>query len=112
MNNEEIRKRLAIPSERLDAVNALLLDPDSRVVDDLLRVVARYGTPEEINRKAERARQLDYLLDRVRATEPAFLKELDWLSRQRDEGAFVSVADYRRKILGPEADTMKSSGRK
>ena len=51
----DLRARLAIPSTRLDDLNALLLDPDTRVVNDLLEVVARYGTPEEINRKAREA---------------------------------------------------------
>jgi hypothetical protein len=63
-----LRARLAIPADHLDALNAFLLDPDARIVNDLLAVVARYGTPEEINRKARAAGELPALLDRVRAT--------------------------------------------
>jgi hypothetical protein len=29
-----------------------------------------------------------------------------WLIEERDKGAFISIANYRRKILGPEADEM------
>jgi len=103
----DIRSRLAIPSARLDDLNALLTDPSSRVVNDVLAVIAKHGTPEEINRKARAARQLPALLDRVKAVNPSYLADLKWLQEQRDKGAFISVADYRRSVLGPEADRKK-----
>jgi hypothetical protein len=101
----DLRRRLAIPSDRLDALNAFLVDPSARIVDDLLEVVARYGTPEEINRRAREAGALPALLDRVRAATPQYFADLEWLTEQRDRGAFVSVADYRRAVLGDRADS-------
>jgi hypothetical protein len=102
----DLRDRLAIPDQRLVDLNDLLLDPQSRVVNDLLAVVARYGTPEEINRKAHDAGELPSLLAHVRETSPQYLADLEWLTARRDEGAFVSVAGYRRGVLGDRADTM------
>jgi antitoxin component of MazEF toxin-antitoxin module len=32
--------------------------------------------------------------------------DLEWLTEQRDKDAFISVADYRRRVLGAEADSM------
>ena len=101
------RVLLAVPDGRLAELNALLLDPGSRIVNDLLEVVARYGTPDEINRRAREAGTLPALLDRVRATHPQYLPDLEWLEARRDEGAFVSVADYRRGVLGARADRMR-----
>ena len=49
---QELRKKLIIPNSRLESINRVLLDPDSRVINDFLEVVARYGTPEKINRQA------------------------------------------------------------
>ena len=77
-----------------------------RVINDFLAVVAKYGTPEEINAKAQAARQLPALRQRVQEINPAYLADLDWLVEQRDKGAFISVADYRRKVLGDRADSM------
>jgi hypothetical protein len=102
----DLRTRLAIPPKRLDDLNALLLAPDTRVVNDILAVIAKYGTPEEINRKAQAARQLPALLERVKATKSEYLADLKWLDEQRAKGAFIGVADYRRKVLGAKADTM------
>lgn len=102
----DLRTRLAIPPKRLDDLNALLLAPDARVVNDILAVIAKYGTPEEINRKAQAARQLPALLERVKATKSEYLADLKWLDEQRAKGAFISVADYRRKVLGAKADKM------
>jgi hypothetical protein len=102
--DSNLRNRLKIPAKRLDDINALLLDPNSRVVNDFLAVVEKYGSVEEINRKAEEARQLPNLLDRLREVGSLYLADLEWLSEQRDKGAFVSVADYRYKVLGDKAD--------
>jgi len=102
----DLRQRLAIPADRLDDLNAFLLDPDARIINDLLAVVARYGTPDEINRRAREAGRLPALLDRVRAAHPEYLADLEWLTEQRDRDAFVSVADYRRSVLGDRADTV------
>ena len=101
---DELRKRLAISTERLEAVNALLLDPDARVVNDMLEVVSRYGTPEEINRKGREAGRLDRLLERVKQATPEYATDLEWLRSQRDAGAFVSIPDYRRRVLGDEVE--------
>jgi hypothetical protein len=103
----ELRQLLKIPNDRLEDINAILLDPDTRVVNDLLAVIQKHGTPEEINRKAEAARQLPALLDKVKATRPEYLEDLEWLQEQRERGAFISVADYRRKVLGERADQME-----
>ncbi len=100
----DLRNRLRIPADRLDEINAVLLDPDMAVINDFLDVVAQYGTPEEINAKARRARQIDNLMANVRDTKPDYLADLEWLIEQRDKGAFISVADYRRKVLGDQAD--------
>ncbi len=102
----DLRSRLRISESQLAEVNALLLDPNSRVINDFLAVVEKYGTPEEINRKAAQARNLDNLLARLREVNPDYIADLEWLTEQRDKGAFISIADYRRKVLGDKADTM------
>ena len=98
---EDLRERLRIPGDRLDAINAVLLNPDMRVINDFLDIVAKYGTPEEINAKAQQAMQLPVLLQQVKQTQPQYLAELQWLQEQVEQGAFVSTAEYRRQLLGP-----------
>jgi hypothetical protein len=104
--DKNLREHLRIAPERLDEINALLLDPDSRAVNDFLAVVERYGTVEEINRKAREARQLPNLMDRLAEIGSPYVPALEWLIEQRDRRAFTSVADYRRRVLGDRADTM------
>jgi hypothetical protein len=83
----------------------LLLDPRTRVVNDMLEVVSRHGTPEEINGKAREAGRLDRLLERVKQTRPEYLADLEWLRSRRDASAFVGISDYRREVLGAQADS-------
>ena len=102
----EIQQLLKIPTERLDAINAVLLDSNSRVMKDFLAVVAKYGTPKEINRNHRESRKLENLLKQIEAKAPDHIKDLKWLVEQRDNKAFISVAGYRQKVLGDVAKTM------
>ena len=102
-----LRQLLKIPTDRLDSINSILLDPDSHVINDFLNVVAKYGTPDEINQKHRESRKLDSLLKKVEVKNADYLKDLKWLMEQRDKNAFTPVADYRRMVLGTKADKMK-----
>ena len=99
-----LRDRLQISPDRLEAINQVLLNPESGVVNRFLEVVEKYGTPEEINRQAREARQLENLLQKVRETRPDHLQDLEWLQEKAAQGAFLSVSDYRRKVLGDKAE--------
>ena len=103
----DLRTLLQIPASRLEAVNSVLLDPNSRVMNDFLAVVAKYGTPDEINRKHIESRKMENLFKQVKAKSPEYIKDLNWLIEQRDRGAFIPVADYRQNILGAAAKQMK-----
>jgi hypothetical protein len=102
---ELLRDRLRLTPDNLEALNAVLLSSGSQVINDLLDTVLKYGTPEEINRQAQEASKLQALLERVQQAQPAYLADLEWLRAQRDAGAFIRIADYRCKVLGPRADT-------
>ncbi|KAA3656690.1 MAG: hypothetical protein DWQ04_30410 [Chloroflexi bacterium] len=103
---DQLRQKLQISSDRLDALNGVLLNADMRVIDDFLDVVVKYGTPEEINAKAAAARELPALRQKVEETHPEYLADLDWLIEQRDSGAFISVDEYKHKVLGDKAKSM------
>ena len=104
---ERYRKLLEIPTDRLEALNQVLLDPDSKIMRLFLDVVSKYGTPDEINRKHRESRKLANLLEKARVANPDHLKDLNWLQEQSKAGGFVSVGDYRRRVLGPAADRRK-----
>ncbi len=102
----DLRERLRIADSQFKAINDLILDPDNRAINALLDVVAKYGTPEEINRKAQEARKLENLMVRLKEAGSSYVKDVEWLIEQRDKKVFISEADYRRKILGDKANSM------
>ena len=102
----DLRSRLRIGDGALQQINALMLDPNNALVNEFLEIVSEYGTPEEINRKAQEARKLSNLLRRLEEIGSPYLADLEWLIDQRDHSAFVSVQDFRRKVLGAEANRM------
>jgi len=105
--DKDLRHLLVIPHNRLNAINAVLLDPGEKVMNDFLDVVAKYGTPEEINHKHRESRKLGHLIKIVGERAPGYVKDLQWLIEQRDRRAFTSVAEYRTRVLGDRAKDMK-----
>ncbi len=103
----DLQKRLEIPKDYLDSVNQVLLDPNSEVMQRFLSVVAKYGSPEEINQKHLQSRRLENLLDLVTRKSPSAVDDLKWLMEQRDKGAFISEEGYRIQVLGDKAYEMQ-----
>lgn len=99
------RKKLAISEQRLKEVNDFLLDPNSQIINDLIMLVEKHGGADEINRRAGEAGKLDNILARMDGS--PHLRDIHWLMEKRDGGAFISVPDYRRGVLGKDADSMK-----
>ena len=98
----ELRKLLAIPNSRLDEINSVLLDPNESFISDFLDVINKFGTPEEINKKADEARKIPNLLKKIKAINPSYVSDLEWLMKYQQAGAFCSIADYQKAILGSE----------
>jgi hypothetical protein len=103
----DLREKLGIREENLTAINTFLLKKDNPLTNGLLQIVDKHGGVEEINRKAKESRRLDSLMRRLEKEKSPFIKDLDWLTKQRDKQAFVSIPDYRRKVLGEKAGSMK-----
>ena len=97
---EDLRQRLKISEDRLNEVNALLIDPNNETIGRILEIVEKYGGPQAINRKAAEARKFENLMARLKQIDSPYVADLDWLTEQRDKGAFVSMPDYYDRVLG------------
>jgi hypothetical protein len=104
---DDLKRKLRIEEETLKEVNNFILSEDNPLVNGLLKIVEKYGGVAEINRKASEARKLENLMTRLREKNSPFVKDIEWLIEQRDKDAFISIPEYRRKILGAKADSMK-----
>lgn len=102
-----LRERLRIREEKLEAINDFFLREDNPLVDGLLRIVEKYGGIDEINQRAREARQLEKLMKRLERKNSPYLKDLEWLIEQRDRSVFISIPEYRRRILGEKVESMR-----
>ena len=103
---KDIRKKLKIPENALKTINDFLLDEKNPLINDLLTIVDKYGGVEEINKKAEEASKVGNLLAQLEKKNSEYIKNLEWLISQREKQAFISVGDYRKKILGDKVSDM------
>ena len=101
------RQKLRIDENRLREINDFLLSEDNPLVTDLFDLIEKYGGVDEINKKAREARDFSNLLAKLEAKDSPYVKDLLWLQEQRDNDAFISVPDYKEKILGDKGKSMK-----
>ncbi len=94
-----MREKLRLDPSVVEEINRYLLDPENPLVNGILRVIGKYGTPEQINARAEEARKLPVLMDKLRRMDSPYIKDLQWLEEVREKGAFVSIAEFRKKVL-------------
>jgi hypothetical protein len=100
-----LKDRLKIDEENLKEINSFLLRKDNPLVDSVLQIVDKYGSVDEINRRAKEAQKIENLMDRLEKKNSSFVKDLRWLMKMRDEEAFISIPEYRKKILGKKAES-------
>ncbi|MEM2318555.1 MAG: hypothetical protein QXU19_02090 [Candidatus Bathyarchaeia archaeon] len=104
---KRLRGKILINEEKLEEVNAFLTRGDNPLVNSVLEIIDRYGGIEEINRKAKENSRLENLMQRLEKMKSPFISDLEWLIKQRDKEAFISIPEYRRKVLGRKADSVK-----
>ena len=102
-----LRELLRISDDRLAEINAFLADPGNEIITELLEVIEEFGGPQQINRKAQEAAKLENLMARLKSAKSAYIDDLNWLIEQRDSGAFISMPDYYRRVLGDNAASTK-----
>ena len=100
----DIREKLAISKENLESIQNFLLDENNPFINDLLQVIDKYGGVNEINKKYEESRKIENIYQKLEKVQPSYIDDLEWLTKQRDNDAFITVDEYRRKILGNNVD--------
>lgn len=103
----DLRERLKISPRSLEEINEFLVKPGNPLVDDLVDIVEKHGGVKEINRKASEAGRVETLMHSLEDSNPAFLKDLNWLQGRRDDGAFIALDEYRRRVLGDRAGSVE-----
>ncbi len=93
-------EKLEISEKKLREINSFLTSPSNELTRDLMKVIAKYGSIDEINAKAREAQNLDKQLAALRKINSPYLKDLEWLMKMKAEHAFIGMEDYRRKVLG------------
>ncbi len=99
--------KLKITDENLKNVNDFLLDPENPLFKSFIEIVNKYGTPEEINKKAKEAGKLENLMNRLKEKNSPYVRDLEWLIEQKEKGAFIKLEDYYKKVLGDKYESTK-----
>ncbi|MBD3196968.1 MAG: hypothetical protein GF317_18085 [Candidatus Lokiarchaeota archaeon] len=101
------RKKLKISQSAFDTLNEFLIDENNPLINKLLEIVDNYGGVKEINKKANESRNLENYYKHLEKINPDYIKDIEWLIDQRDKNAFISIPEYRKKILGERLKNME-----
>ncbi|MFW9988801.1 MAG: hypothetical protein ACFFC3_09115 [Candidatus Odinarchaeota archaeon] len=104
---KNLREKLKINENALQTINEFLLDEKNPLINYLLKIIEEYGGVDEINKKAEEAGKLNIILNRLANKKPKYIRDLDWLIKSRDNDAFISMSDFKKKILGEKSSDIK-----
>ena len=80
--SKDYRDKLIIDEKRIKEINSFLKNPNNKLVNDFFKIVEKYGTPEEINKKAKEAGKVEYLIGKLKEKNSPFVKDLEWLIEQ------------------------------
>jgi hypothetical protein len=94
---QDLLSKLEISPKKLDEINKYLISDSNTVIKPLMDIIAKFGTPEKINAKGREAGKLENLLKRLEEQNSPYLKDLNWLQKQIDNQAFISMEDFKRK---------------
>lgn len=97
------RSEFTIAQHVLDDVNDFLSDPRNQALSDLRKVVAKYGSVDEINERAQEAGRVESLMRKLERMNSPYLKDLEEFQTLRDTGKFISLTDYRKKTAPDRA---------
>lgn len=92
-------QQLLISPKYVQEINALLGNPKAKIIQQLLAVVKKYGTPKEINEKAKWNSDISVILGKLKKIHPSYVDDVQWLIKKRDSGAFISIDAYYKDIL-------------
>ncbi len=95
-----------IEPRRLDEINKFILDEDNPLINDFLHVIDKHGGPDQINKKAKESRKFENLIERLEKKNKAYANDIHWLEKQIEHDSFISIEDYRKKILGKNYQNM------
>jgi len=98
-------EKLEISGKKLQEINNFLTAPSNALTANLMKVIAQYGTIEEINAKAEAAQNLDNQLANLRSINSPCLADLEWLMQVKADKAFISMEEYKQRELGANYKT-------
>jgi hypothetical protein len=101
---DNLREVLRIKTDFLDEINDYLLDPNNPLVNNVLNIIDEMGGVAEINNSADSVGKVQNLISRLDEKNSQYFNDLEWLINERDDGSFITISDYRKKILGNRID--------
>jgi hypothetical protein len=98
-----MREQLKIDRKTLDSINKFLTSDDNPVVNDLMKVLDKYGGAKAINQAAAQNGKLESLLEKVKGKNPRYSDNLAWLAEQKKAGKFISMEEFKKNAGAPAA---------
>ena len=94
------KKKLSLQQDVLAKINCFFEKENNPVVDNFLAVIKKHGGVDQINQQARESGLLETRLKKLAQMDSPYLKDLEWLQEQREQGSFIAMEDFKNKIIG------------
>ena len=98
-----MREQLKIDRKAVDSINKFLTSDDNPVIDDVMKLIDKYGGAKGINHAAAENGRLEKLLEKVKANNPRYGDDLAWLAEQTSGRKFISMDEFKKSAGAPSS---------
>ena len=97
-----MKDKFTINFKVIDEINEFFTEKNNPVIDEIIKIVDKYGGPQKINSLNQQNGTVEVLIEKLRNKKPEYFDQLNWLIEQRESKKFINMEEYKSKINTPK----------
>lgn len=97
-----MKDKFAINFKVIDEINEFFTEKNNPVIDEIIKIVDKYGGPQKINSLNQQNGTVEVLIEKLRNKKPEYFDQLNWLIEQRESKKFINMEEYKSRINTPK----------
>ena len=97
-----MKDKFAINFKVIDEINEFFTEKNNPVIDEIIKIVDKYGGPQKINSLSQQNGTVEVLIEKLHNKKPEYFDQLNWLIEQRESKKFINMEKYKSRINTPK----------
>ncbi|NLL62388.1 MAG: hypothetical protein GX240_06420 [Candidatus Atribacteria bacterium] len=97
-----MKDKFTINFKVIDEINEFFTEKNNPVIDEIIKIVDKYGGPQKINSLSQQNGTVEVLIEKLHNKKPEYFDQLNWLIEQRESKKFINMEKYKSRINTPK----------